>query len=87
MIKILFVLVIFSGICHSFPVLEENVKIDSPALEEIGGNFEGDIVISPDQEQAIKEGRTGLLASSARWPNSVIPYEIDLTKFCKWVKI
>ncbi|KAL9703163.1 hypothetical protein quinque_006681 [Culex quinquefasciatus] len=45
--------------------------------EELSGQFEGDIVLTEEQEDAIVRGkRNGLISAAKRWPNNVVPYEI-----------
>ncbi|XP_052868792.1 astacin-like [Anopheles cruzii] len=50
-------------------------------LEESGGNYEGDIILSPEQEDAVKHGYTAIIAESYKWPNNLVPYAIDTTAF------
>ena len=47
--------------------------------EELSGQFEGDIVIPPEELEELlsgRGGRTGLLHERYRWPDNIIPYEI-----------
>ncbi|XP_049298895.1 astacin-like [Anopheles funestus] len=64
------------------------VKRDSEAgmemasvLEESGGNFEGDIELTSDQEKAVKYGYTAIIGESYKWPNNIVPYTIDTNAF------
>jgi hypothetical protein len=41
--------------------------------EEIGGDTEGDILLTPEQKKA----RSGQISSQYRWKNGRIPYYID----------
>ncbi|XP_058061163.1 zinc metalloproteinase nas-14-like [Anopheles bellator] len=50
-------------------------------LEETGGNFEGDIILSSEQEEAVKSGYTAIIAESSKWPKNLVPYKIDTTAF------
>uniref|UniRef100_A0A182P9B2 Metalloendopeptidase n=1 Tax=Anopheles epiroticus TaxID=199890 RepID=A0A182P9B2_9DIPT len=50
-------------------------------LEEVGGNFEGDIDLTSDQEKAVKYGYTAIIGESFKWPNNIVPYTIDTTAF------
>jgi Astacin (Peptidase family M12A) len=53
---------------------------ESLILPEIeSGKFEGDIMLTEEQMRVLKspQGRTGLIDLSARWPNAIIPYEIE----------
>uniref|UniRef100_A0A182HNI9 Uncharacterized protein n=1 Tax=Anopheles arabiensis TaxID=7173 RepID=A0A182HNI9_ANOAR len=51
------------------------------SLEEVGGNFEGDIDLTSDQEKAVKYGYTAIIGESFKWPNNIVPYMIDTTAF------
>lgn len=51
---------------NSYPSITRNV-------EEIGGDFEGDILLTSD---TILRG-IGTNSPSARWPNGIVPYEIS----------
>ena len=47
--------------------------------EELSGQFEGDIVIPPEELEELlsgRGGRTGLLNEIYRWPDNIVPYEI-----------
>lgn len=49
-----------------------------PLVEEIGGNFEGDIILTPEQEQQLfGYGRTGLIDLRYRWPGNSVPYSLS----------
>ncbi|EAA02584.5 AGAP012881-PA, partial [Anopheles gambiae str. PEST] len=54
------------------------------SLEEVGGNFEGDIDLTSDQEKAVKYGYTAIIGESFKWPNNIVPYMIDTTAFSKY---
>lgn len=44
-------------------------------IEELSGQFEGDMVLTNDQERMLKGlDRTGLIDTSYRWPNNTVPY-------------
>lgn len=47
-------------------------------IEELSGQFEGDILLTSEQEEMI-EGvkRTGLIDTNYRWPDNVVPYELN----------
>ncbi|XP_044732999.1 zinc metalloproteinase nas-13-like [Chrysoperla carnea] len=51
--------------------LKEWTEDDQQNIWEISGQFEGDIILSPDQPL------NGLLSEAKRWPNKTIPYEFD----------
>lgn len=47
--------------------------------EELSGQFEGDIVITPEELDELlsgRGGRTGLINERYRWPDNIVPYEI-----------
>lgn len=50
--------------------------IHKQKIEELSGQFEGDIVLTREQEQAIFgiSERTGLINTTFRWPENTIPY-------------
>ncbi|XP_058124157.1 zinc metalloproteinase nas-14-like [Anopheles ziemanni] len=54
------------------------IELASP-FEEIGGNFEGDMVLSLEQQDAVKHGYTSIIDDSItyKWPNGVVPYVLD----------
>ncbi|XP_035903575.1 seminal metalloprotease 1-like [Anopheles stephensi] len=53
-----------------------NLRPDELA-EELSGQFEGDIVLSEEQERSILSNkRNGLIASTYRWPENTVPFEI-----------
>lgn len=55
--------------------------------EELSGQYQGDIIISPDQLREYREGRnskTGLTDTSYRWQDGVVPYWIDESYFSKY---
>uniref|UniRef100_A0A0K8URH9 Metalloendopeptidase n=1 Tax=Bactrocera latifrons TaxID=174628 RepID=A0A0K8URH9_BACLA len=47
--------------------------------EEIAGMFEGDMVLTADQERLLRsplQGRNGLVNETKRWPNRIVYYKI-----------
>ena len=52
---------------------------DGPLVEEMSGKFEGDIVLTPEQEDAILRKRTGLINQTYRWSHNIVPYTLDAT--------
>lgn len=50
-------------------------------IEELSGQFEGDMVLTSEQEQmadGVKVSeRTGLIDTNYRWPDNVVPYELN----------
>lgn len=50
-------------------------------IEELSGQFEGDILLTSEQEHIVdgtkQSGRTGLIDTNYRWPNNVVPYELN----------
>ncbi|XP_052892970.1 zinc metalloproteinase nas-14-like [Anopheles moucheti] len=53
---------------------------DENVLEEISGHFEGDIILSPEQSNAVQNGYTALI-DLKKWPNGIVYYTIDTTVF------
>lgn len=47
-------------------------------VEELSGQIEGDMVLTEAQKKAIFSPleRTGLINTSYRWPNNVVPYQL-----------
>uniref|UniRef100_A0AAG5DK38 Metalloendopeptidase n=1 Tax=Anopheles atroparvus TaxID=41427 RepID=A0AAG5DK38_ANOAO len=75
--------VIIGNLAQGSPVQKNfanGIDTASP-LEEVGGNFEGDMLISAEQESAIKFGYTSLIGEYYKWPNSIVPYKIDTGAF------
>lgn len=47
-------------------------------LDQISGQFQGDIILTPEQSKALHgTTRTGVRDVIYRWPNNTIPYSID----------
>lgn len=49
-------------------------------IEELSGQIEGDMVLTSEQEQMVdgsSSGRTGLIDTNYRWPDNVVPYELN----------
>ncbi|XP_035784368.1 zinc metalloproteinase nas-4-like [Anopheles albimanus] len=69
---------VFGGpVKRESPPQEESASV----LEEIGGNFEGDMVLTPEQENAVKYGYTAVIGEFYKWPNNIVPYAIDKNAF------
>lgn len=53
--------------------------------EEFSGQYQGDIIISPQQlaEYEGRAGRTGLRNSTFRWRDGIVPYEVIEAHFSK----
>lgn len=51
--------------------------------EEIGGNFEGDMILNDEQLDYINgfSERNGLTNLMRRWNNNTVPYVVDYDKF------
>lgn len=54
--------------------------------EELSGQYQGDIVITPEQLQLSRRGKTGLIDTRYRWPDNTLPYWIDERYFSKYSK-
>lgn len=60
-----------------------NLRPDELA-EELSGQFEGDIVLSEEQERALLSNRrNGLIATTYRWPGNTVPVMIVEEDFSK----
>uniref|UniRef100_A0A182Q735 Metalloendopeptidase n=1 Tax=Anopheles farauti TaxID=69004 RepID=A0A182Q735_9DIPT len=46
-------------------------------MEEQSGNFEGDMILTKEQENAVKYGYTAMIGESYKWPNNIVPYTIE----------
>lgn len=47
-------------------------------IEELSGQFEGDMVLTTDQERMLNGlDRTGLIDTNYRWPNNTVPYVLS----------
>ncbi|KAG5677775.1 hypothetical protein PVAND_007506 [Polypedilum vanderplanki] len=51
--------------------------------EELSGQFEGDIIISPKQLNELfkQNSKTGLIDLKYRWTNNIVPYQIKVKDF------
>ncbi|XP_053669754.1 zinc metalloproteinase nas-4-like [Anopheles nili] len=86
MMKLLWVLACLAMVSHQ--VMGSPVKRNSVAdmelaseFEESAGYFEGDIILTPEQEDAVKYGYTAVIGEAYKWPNNIVPYVIDSTAF------
>lgn len=63
----------------------KSLVLHQPDDEEIGGHFEGDMILSSEQIDVVHgfRDRNGLLNIYQRWENNILPYEIDLLKYDK----
>lgn len=50
--------------------------------ELFSGHFEGDIIMN-DKLRSLIHGRTGLIDTSYRWENGIVPYYINSLYFSK----
>lgn len=48
-----------------------------PLIEEQSGKFEGDILLTPDQESSLINKRTGLIDTRYRWTYNIVPYTLE----------
>lgn len=47
-------------------------------IEQLSGQYQGDMVLSEQQERVLKGmERTGLIDINMRWPNNVVPYVLS----------
>lgn len=53
--------------------------------EEIGGFFEGDMILTEQQIENLRT-RNGLLSTNYRWPNRIVPYVFLPGQLCKTIK-
>jgi hypothetical protein len=56
--------------------------------ELLSGQYQGDIVMTPEQLEEYKggkRGKTGLRDTDYRWPDNTIPYEIVESDFSKFI--
>ncbi|KAF5303834.1 hypothetical protein FQR65_LT08091 [Abscondita terminalis] len=61
----------FGGVIPHESLKNQN---DEPNLWELSGKFEGDIVLTEGQ-------RNGLVDKQYRWPDAIVPYEINQTSY------
>jgi hypothetical protein len=56
---------------------------ENDLAEEWSGQFEGDIIISPEQrnELLIRAPKTGLIDAKYRWTDNTVPYQIKVEDF------
>uniref|UniRef100_A0A182LRL3 Metalloendopeptidase n=1 Tax=Anopheles culicifacies TaxID=139723 RepID=A0A182LRL3_9DIPT len=67
-------------ICAPPPAAASDSLDDENILEEIGGHFEGDMILSPEQSTAVKNGYTAV-SDQNKWPNNIVYYTIDTAVF------
>jgi hypothetical protein len=68
------------------PIVERLQHLGPDDLaEELSGQFEGDIVMSPAEIAQLlgegREGRTGLINEQYRWTDNIVPYTIREADF------
>ena len=60
---------------------------DDELAEEYSGQYQGDIVMSPEQMETYKNGksseRNGLVEKRYRWNQATVPYRIMERFYCK----
>lgn len=80
--KIIILSIFFVAFAASYP--HPDFEEENP--EEIGGYFEGDMILT---EQQIAEliSRNGLVNVNNRWPNRLVPYEFFSGHFSKFENI
>jgi len=68
---------------ESVPNTLENIDIIESGnfkqnIEELSGQFEGDMVLTNDQERMLNGlDRTGLIDLTYRWPDNIVPYSLS----------
>lgn len=71
----------------SLSTIVERLKHLGPddLAEELSGQFEGDIIMSPDELDQLlgRRGRTGLINERYRWTDGIVPYQIREEDFSK----
>ncbi|XP_053686030.1 astacin-like [Sabethes cyaneus] len=80
---------ILTGIISGAPLdASTGVEGDSPTinpvaspLEQAGDYFQGDMILTNEQEEALTDGRTSLIGASYRWPDNTVYYAIDTNAF------
>lgn len=77
MTKIVLIYIVFYLISHLYLYIVNIIQSGNykQNIEELSGQFEGDIILTVEQEKAIfgKE-RTGLIELSRRWPENKVIY-------------
>ncbi|XP_058463936.1 hatching enzyme 1.2-like [Malaya genurostris] len=71
----------FSAPVNEISADEELYEATATELEWKGDHFEGDIILTNNQEDIIADGRTSLIGSTYRWPNNIVYYSIDTNAF------
>lgn len=60
-------------LCFSVAIIESGNYLQN--IEELSGQFEGDMVLTAEQKRMLTGlDRTGLIDTSYRWPNNTVPY-------------
>jgi len=83
----------------SFPPIAPGIAVNTPEnlrliasgnykqnIEELSGQFEGDIILDPDQYDMIFGNgatRNGLINRQYRWPDNTVPYVLDQVNHTK----
>ncbi|XP_053677815.1 seminal metalloprotease 1-like [Anopheles nili] len=49
--------------------------------EELSGQFEGDMVLDEEQQDALRNKRNGLITPTRHWPNKIVYYYIEESHF------
>lgn len=79
--KVSILLIFLLGFVSSYPRPNEEVN-----PEEIGGFFEGDMILTEEQMANLR-ARNGLLSTNYRWPNKIVPYVFLPGQLCKHDRI
>lgn len=68
---------------HEHKDVNEKVRTYKLDPEELGGHFEGDMILNEEQLDFLNgfSDRNGLTNLMRRWTNNVLPYVVDTSKF------
>ncbi|XP_062556316.1 high choriolytic enzyme 1-like [Armigeres subalbatus] len=72
---------VIAGVTLGAP-LDTDVTVEQiNDAEQLGGHFEGDIVLDSNQKEILESKRTALVGSSYLWPNYIVYYSIVTADF------
>ncbi|XP_055534236.1 zinc metalloproteinase nas-13-like isoform X2 [Wyeomyia smithii] len=79
-----FLVFVGSTCCAPLDTTAEDQELNDPIaspLEQAGGYFQGDIILTAAQEDTLKTGKTSLIGATYRWPSNTVYYTIDTNAF------